>query len=343
MDCNLKIIFDPPSKAYHKNKFFLDSEYNRDDCLLPNIRLKSFLEANKLHVDTFDFMPSEGDVDYYSFGILSNIEYCLNRKNTKMKAFFIMEPPCVEPNIYSQLPRLTKIFESVYIHNTHGDGYSLIGVDKGKLKKLYWAPNYDHVLDQYWGNTNRIEKIVVINSNKKPKDKSKELYSARIDGIVQLSKYNFIDLYGMGWDQLIKTTTLWPPFILNRRKILSLYKGVAKSKYAILSRYEYCLCYENDIVDSYITEKIFDCFYTGVIPIYLGAPDITDFLPKESFIDARDFKDYFQMYKYLSQLSNEEKHKIKAKGREFIEGRGMSVFYNSLINIFKNEYNIPSN
>jgi hypothetical protein len=45
----------------------------------------------------------------------------------------------------------------------------------------------------------------------------------------------------------------------------------------------------------------------------------------------------------LNKLSNEEKYKIKAKGREFIEGIGMSVFYNSLINIFKNEYNILDN
>ncbi len=343
MKCSSQIIVDPPSVAYYENKFFSDSEYNRDDCLLPNIRLKLFLEANKIHINTFDLMPLKGGVDYYSFGILSNIEYCLNRKNTQMKAFFIMEPPCVMPELYNQLPRLTEIFESVYIHNTSGDGYSLKNVNKSRLRKLYWAQNYNYVLDKYWHISNRINKVIVINSNKRPKANSRELYSERINGIVQLAKYDYIDLYGMSWGRLMATTTLWPPFILNRGKILPLYKGVAKSKYEVLSRYEFCLCYENDIVDSYITEKIFDCFFSGTIPVYLGAPDISDFVPKESFIDARDFKDYFQMYEYLSKLSNEEKYKLKTKGKEFIEGKSMDLFYNSLIDIFKNEYNIQDN
>jgi len=36
-------------------------------------------------------------------------------------------------------------------------------------------------------------------------------------------------------------------------------------------------CLENDSYESYYTEKIHDCFLTGTIPIYYGAPDIGDF------------------------------------------------------------------
>ena len=30
----------------------------------------------------------------------------------------------------------------------------------------------------------------------------------------------------------------------------------------------------------YISEKIFDCFYSGTIPIYLGAKDVKTIFPK---------------------------------------------------------------
>ena len=205
MNCNSQIIVDPPSEAYYENKFFLDSEHNRDDCLLPNIRLRIFLKSHGVCIDTFDLMPLKNNVDYYSFGIFSNIAYCLSRGDIAMKAFFIMEPPCVEPKLYAKLPELTKIFETVYVHNIKGNGYSLDGVDESRLKKLYWAQSYNHVLEKYWSNVDRFNKVVVINSNKKPKYSSQELYSERIRAIVELSKFNYIDLYGMNWRRRLST------------------------------------------------------------------------------------------------------------------------------------------
>ena len=38
-------------------------------------------------------------------------------------------------------------------------------------------------------------------------------------------------------------------------------------------------CYE-----SYFTEKLHDCFLTGTIPVYLGAPDIGDFYNLDGII-----------------------------------------------------------
>ena len=41
-----------------------------------------------------------------------------------------------------------------------------------------------------------------------------------------------------------------------------------------LKDYRFSFCVENDTYDTYFTEKILDCFATGTIPVYLGAPDI---------------------------------------------------------------------
>ena len=41
----------------------------------------------------------------------------------------------------------------------------------------------------------------------------------------------------------------------------------------------------------YISEKIFDCFFAGTVPLYLGAPDIEDYIPADTFIDLRQFRE----------------------------------------------------
>ncbi|WP_226896450.1 glycosyltransferase family 10 domain-containing protein [Poseidonibacter ostreae] len=56
----------------------------------------------------------------------------------------------------------------------------------------------------------------------------------------------------------------------------------------------------------YITEKIFDSFFAGCVPVYLGADNITEHIPKECFIDKREFDTYEKLYKYLKNMSDEE-------------------------------------
>lgn len=58
--------------------------------------------------------------------------------------------------------------------------------------------------------------------------------------------------------------------------------------------------------DYHITEKIFDCFFAGCIPIYWGANNITDYIQKECFIGKREYENYDQLYAYMSTMSNED-------------------------------------
>ena len=70
------------------------------------------------------------------------------------------------------------------------------------------------------------------------------------------------------------------------------YRGVAQSKYEIQSNYTFTICYENMMLLGWLNENIFDCFLVGTIPIYLGPPDVTDYVPAECFIDRRQFATY---------------------------------------------------
>jgi len=40
--------------------------------------------------------------------------------------------------------------------------------------------------------------------------------------------------------------------------------------------------------NGYITEKIFDSFFTSYVLIYLGAKNITEHVPSNCFIDQRE-------------------------------------------------------
>jgi hypothetical protein len=60
------------------------------------------------------------------------------------------------------------------------------------------------------------------------------------------------------------------------------------------------------MLDGWITEKIFDCFYSGTIPVYLGAPDIDDWIRADCFVDMRGFSDFAELRAFLKQLSPAE-------------------------------------
>lgn len=85
------------------------------------------------------------------------------------------------------------------------------------------------------------------------------------------------------------------------------YRGKVDSKKEVLEKYRFAICYENARdIDGYITEKIFDCFFAGCVPIYWGANNIIEHIPKECFIDKREFNSYEKLYEFITNLSDEE-------------------------------------
>ena len=70
-------------------------------------------------------------------------------------------------------------------------------------------------------------------------------------------------------------------------------------KFEILYPFKYSIAIENSYYDHYWTEKITDCFLSWTMPIYAGAPNITDYFPKESMIliDPKKPKEALQIIK----------------------------------------------
>ncbi len=87
------------------------------------------------------------------------------------------------------------------------------------------------------------------------------------------------------------------------------YCGRAVNKLETLSKYRFALCLENDEHSvwsrGYVTEKIFDCFYAGTVPVYLGAADIEQHIPADCFIDLRRFDSLADLDSFLFTMTDE--------------------------------------
>jgi hypothetical protein len=56
----------------------------------------------------------------------------------------------------------------------------------------------------------------------------------------------------------------------------------------LFNQYKFIICFENSNTDGYITEKIFNVFLSKSIPIYDGAPNISDYINQNSYISFND-------------------------------------------------------
>jgi hypothetical protein len=331
---------DPPSPAYYEDRLFDTSNaiLNRDDSLVPYARVRETFRAAGKDLRTADYLmkaPAGTAIsNYYSLGVLDNYKALLQRVDVRLKSFVIFEPPVVDPRLYKALPELTAAFECVYVHNTIGDGYSLEGVDVARLRHLYWPQPRDEVINHYWERTERLDRIVVINGNHIPRKAPNELYSKRIEAMVALAQLGVVDLYGRGWAKWWSRASMWLPYWKNRKTLMSIYKGACDSKYEVLSQYKFSLCFENMAMKGYVTEKIFDCIYAGVVPLYLGATNISDLIPEAAYVDCRCFDSFLKMQAFLVQMTGPEFQAIREAGRVFLSSPQGAKYSNSLFSVF---------
>lgn len=106
-----------------------------------------------------------------------------------------------------------------------------------------------------------------------------------------------LEFYGAKWNELKKDLpdSLHPYFDTQ-------YKRYAPDKIASLRTAKFALAYENTIHPDYVTEKIYDVMKAGTVPIYLGAPNITEYVPKKCFINKADFPTYESLYTFLKNM-----------------------------------------
>jgi hypothetical protein len=151
---------------------------------------------------------------------------------------------------------------------------------------------------------------------------SKELYKDRIRLIYHFSKSDKLDLFGEGWNDPIKGFSR--KYQIAAKKV---YKGPLTDKLSKMNQYKFAICFENCCFPGYVTEKIFDCFLAGCIPVYFGAPDITEFVPENTFIDFRKFESLEQLERELDNFTEKRGEEMLKAAREFLESKDFDKYY----------------
>ena len=89
--------------------------------------------------------------------------------------------------------------------------------------------------------------------------------------------------------------------LFNNRRLTVPDRG-PETKLATIRCYRFCLGLENAPAHDYVTEKLFEPLLAGTVPIYRGAPNVREFAPEHSYIDAEAHDGPAGLAAYLRHL-----------------------------------------
>lgn len=310
-------ITDIYGKLYAKDRLFdINACTIGENLLLPGVELKKSLMLKGHEYHTVD-MYRKGEFDKIVFqeiprswytlssfkdrvkyvlkcGIVKDVlAYAIKKVPKKNRILLIMEPAVVAEKSYD--PQYHRFFGKVL---TWDDDI----VDNEFYYKIYYPQ--PEPKKRYYRDFDEKKFVTMICGNKKSLHPD-ELYSKRrmiIDYFEQNEK-NF-DLYGVGWEnEQIKN-----------------YKGRVEKKLETLSQYKFAVCFENQCnVKGYITEKIFDCFFTNCVPVYWGAENITEYIPENTFIDWRKYDSLDELFTYMESMDKNTYDRYLENIKEFLD------------------------
>ncbi len=351
-----EVYLDPTTPHHYGDRLF-EAEGNQflgDNILTPFIVLRQRLTELGFRVHTADAIPhaeEPGRRLLISFGVpdrlislgLRRYRTLARRRDITLSAFVSIECPVVEPRMYRALPELARCFRRVL---SWSDTPSLLPFtgQPVTVERFWWPQSFDSVHERLW-ERKRDGFLVLMNANKLPRLYRDELYTARLEAVRFFHAFGEIDLYGRNWDRapmrVGKTAT---PYALRRaasrfwewrqhwlpdplyRAVAAASRGPAQSKSDTISRYRFAICFENSILRGWVTEKIFDCFFAGTVPVYWGAPDIQDWVPTQAFIDFRNFSGFEDLRRYLHSMDDRTWQEYRDAARAFLASPAFTRF-----------------
>ncbi len=302
----MKIGFFNYYEIYNNNEMFVTTDAPiGDDLLYPTVYLAGYLKKRGHQVSTIDTDKIENfdAIVFMDFPTFQNTYFIqLIKLGFKNLYLIINESEIIRPDNWDI--KNHQYFKKVF---TWHDNF----VDNKKYIKMNFSLKIPEKLDLGLSKKNKLCTMIVGNKFVKH---PLELYSERRKVIEYFEKNHpeDFDLYGFGWDRhffygYLKRLNRFESFCRLLKPRYKIYKGSVKSKREVLQKYKFVICYENARdLPGYITEKIFDCFFAGCVPIYLGAPNITDYIPENTFIDKRNFKKYEELYSYIKNMPESE-------------------------------------
>lgn len=315
----IRVLIKPTSPHNLNNQIFDDTIIKnrsvfarvREKCHRENIEIETIDKydiSDKPDCIFFFDLPYSWDLGNWKAILKNRVEYIL----------FCFEPPIVNPFNYFKF--LHKFFKKIYTWNDDL-------VDNKKYFKFHW-PQSNFGMNTPKKLFQQKDFLVFINANKLAflpfrllSSFGKELYSERIKAVEYFEKKipEKFSLYGRGWNKPKAYSVKERLFGFKKYKT---YRGEIDNKIKLLSNFKYCLCFENlTNINGYFTEKIFDCFKAKCVPIYWGASNIEEYIPKNCFIDYRDFMSYEKLLNYLESIDENKYNQYIENIEKFLSNK----------------------
>ena len=253
------------------------------------------------------------------------------------------ESPNVAWGFYHNLERYARLYRHAFVFR----GASERVKSPTQMHSLYWPNARRSVMfEPEWGKR---EFLVMVASNKHrfsvsmrkpllnvrrflrqiqwnglqlidPLFRFEDLYQKRLNAICYFADVPGFRLFGTRWEK-----RNGPAKYFNAAKRAGVTS--VNDKLKAMADFRFALCFENCVFPGYVTEKIFDCFFAGCIPVYWGAPDIGDFVPVETFVDARQFDSWMDLDCYLREMSEGEAQRYYNAARDFMANDAFDKFH----------------
>jgi alpha(1,3/1,4) fucosyltransferase len=316
------VFVDPFSYHFLGNALFdVQSKWNRDGSLRPWILLRERLAQEGMSLDTADYLEADSSSPravYSSFGILTRFKKLATRGNLLFNAFYMFETVMYARDMYAMAPQLADRFRTLY---SWTDAATLASVSTRTFPfKPFRMPSpFSDVIDSCWKREDR-KGVILVNTNRRGIPMHGDLFDERMKATVHFARSGPFDLWGRWWNDTANFPAEWAEAVERS------WRGPLSDKYEAYSKALFVVCYENQILPGWITEKIFDCFRAGAIPLYLGAPDVEKWIPSDCFVDVRKFATYEDLSRFLANMTPEEIRRYRIAARDFFRSDAFRPF-----------------
>lgn len=296
--------FVPSERQALESNYYIYDPLRGDECNFYQL-IDRYLQTQKIPFRGSDLTGDLSDAHAFLFFNIpvwvKDWKDTLKKIPHKKRILLTFEPPVVFPEMFST--NILAMFSKVL---TWDDDL----VDNIKYFKICFP-----VLQQMIADVVAFpqKKLLTQISANKSFPHPKELYTERLNCILHFENKNNndFDFYGVGWENCGFRN----------------YKGAPVDKIAVLKNYRFSICYENTKeVRGYITEKIFDCFHAGVVPIYWGASNVREYIPSNCFIDRRLFHNFDDLLTHLKNMNEETYNRYLENIREYLKSRRAKKF-----------------
>lgn len=300
---NMAIV--PWEDVYLNDEIFNlnNSTLNRDNSVVPFHMMQEYLNLNGCALHTIDKFTDIQGLDMIVF-FNFNTKFYKNIEKYKMydrTIYIAFEPPVVDTNHSKEgFDLLLHYFK--YILTWNDDL-----VDNERIFKFMYPYNFSFSK----GYSFQEKKLLVNISSNKESDEADELYSERKRIIQYFDNNPLFELYGNNWESLSFRS----------------YRGKAITKSDVYHKFKFAVCLENmNHAKGYITEKILDCFCAQTVPIYMGPDNIDMYVPKECYINYREFANLDELDSFISSMNENEYKTYLFAAQQFLKSDKVNAF-----------------